>query len=258
MKKLFVSLFAGLAASLSLAASLQDCPQHFADGRPPEFINEKMAARTRALCFEGFALIHSGVSRTPLWSAQHLTEERITEARKIKRRNAFHEEKRLPANERAELSDYVRSGFDRGHLSPSADMASEQSQYESFSLANIVPQDRLNNQNLWAAIEAATRGYTRSRGEVYVITGPMFEGTSLQRLKGRVLIPTHMFKAIYVPQRQQASAYVTPNGPGTAYDVVSIGELERRLGIKLFPSMPEQVKQTPINLPQPRMRKRAQ
>jgi endonuclease G len=256
MKKLIFSLFASLAASVTFAASLQDCPQHFAEGSPPEFVNQKMAARTRPLCFEDFAVMHSGVSRTPLWSAQHLTEERLVEARKIKRRNVFHEEERLPETERAELSDYRRSGFDRGHLSPAADMASKQAQDESFSLANIVPQDPNNNQNLWSAIEGATRGYTRSRGDVYVITGPMFEGATLQRLKGRVLIPTHMFKAIYVPQRQQASAYVTTNAPGTDYEVISISELERRLGINLFPAMPEKVKQTRIDLPKPRVRKR--
>ncbi len=255
IRKLFFSLFASLAASFSFAASLQDCPQHFNDGRPPEFINEKMAAGTRPLCFEGFALMHSGIARTSLWSAQHLTEQRITEARKIKRRNTFHEEKKLPAADRAELRDYSRSGFDRGHLSPSADMASTQSQYESFSLANIVPQDPHNNQNLWAAIEGITRGFTRSGGEAYVITGPMFEGARLQRLKGRVLIPTHMFKAIYLPHRRQASAYVAPNVPGADYEILSIAELEQRLGINLFPAMSQEIKQTRVNLPHPRVRK---
>ncbi len=257
IRKLILSLFASLATSLSFAASLQDdCPQHFPEGRPPEFINEKMAARARPLCFEEFAVMHSGIARTPLWSAQHLTEERIAEARKIKRRNTFHEEKRLPKAERAELSDYSRSGFDRGHLSPAADMSSNQSQYESFSLANIVPQDPHNNQNLWVALEGITRGFTRSGGEAYVISGPMFEGDRLQRLKGRVLIPTHMFKAIYLPQRRQASAYITPNAPGTEYEIVSIAELEKRLGINLFPAMPQDIKQTRINLPHPRVKTR--
>lgn len=262
MKKYLPTFFAGLAltiaSSFGFASSPQDCPQHFAEGRSPQFINEKMAVRTRFLCFEGFAVTHSGVSRTPLWAAQYLTEERIAEARKIKRRNTFHEEKQLPSGERAELSDYARSGFDRGHLAPSADMASRQAQYESFSLANIVPQDPHNNQNLWVAIEGITRGYTRSRGDLYVISGPMFEGASLQRLKGRVLIPTHMFKAIYAPQRQQASAYVTLNAPGTEYEVISIAELEARLGINLFPAMPEKIKQARINLTHPRIRKRDQ
>ena len=200
--------------------------------------------------------MHSGVSRTPLWSAQYLTEERIVEARKIKRKNTFHEERRLPSAERAELSDYARSGFDRGHLAPSADMSTENAQYQSFSLANMVPQDPHNNQNLWAAIEGITRGYTRSRGDLYVISGPMFEGVSLQRLKGRVLIPTHMFKAIYMPQQQQASAYVSLNAPGTEYEVLSIAELEARLGINLFPAMPDKVKQARITLTHPRVRKR--
>src|SRR5690606_7080367 len=258
IRKLLFSLFATFAATFSFAASLQDCPQHFAESRPPEFVNEKMAARARPLCYEGFAVMHSGIARTPLWSAEYLTAERLAEARKIKRRNTFHEEKRLPKADRAELRDYSRSGFDRGHLSPAADMASEQAQYESFSLANIVPQDPHNNQNLWVAIEGITRNFTRSGEDVYVISGPLFEGERLQRLRGRVLVPTHMFKAIYLPQRGQASAYITPNAPGTAYEIVPVAELERRLGINLFPTLSQEVKQTRISLPHPRVRTRKQ
>nr|WP_278044940.1 DNA/RNA non-specific endonuclease [Moraxella caviae] len=78
---------------------------------------------------------YSGVSRTPLWAAEHLTRERVTLAASLVREDSFRVESRLPHADRAELRDYSRSGYDRGHLAPNGDMASTSQQYDSFSLA---------------------------------------------------------------------------------------------------------------------------
>jgi endonuclease G len=250
MKKT-VLLFFALLVSAASAGQPTSCPEHFADGEAPEFINEKLAEKTMPLCFEAYAVIHSGISRTPLWSAEHLSRSRIESARTMKRRNTFHPEERLPADARAELRDYARSGFDRGHMSPSGDMPNETAQYESFSLANIIPQDANNNQHLWAGIEEKTRDLAERRGELYVITGPIFEGSSLQRLNGRVLVPTHVFKAVYDPKRRQAGAYIAPNAAGSEYQTVSIAELEKRINIDLFPQLPAETKQRKMDLPAP-------
>jgi endonuclease G len=169
----------------------------------------------------------------------------------MKRKNSFHAEQRLPASDRAELEDYTRSGFDRGHMSPSGDMPDEQAQYESFSLANIVPQYPKNNQILWGRIEENTRNMVRRRGELYVITGPIFEGGSLQRLNGRVLVPTHIFKALYDPVQRQGAAYVALNADIWNYQIVSIGELERRIGMNLFPKLEADRKESAMELPPP-------
>ncbi|MES2534708.1 MAG: DNA/RNA non-specific endonuclease [Pseudomonadota bacterium] len=251
MKRLFL-LFIALFVSQGALAQSTRCPEHFAGGASPQFINQKLAARTTALCFEAFAVMHSGISRTPIWSAEHLTANSVEEAKSLKRRNTFHPEHRMPREDRAELRDYSGSGLDRGHMSPSGDMPSRNAQYESFSLANIVPQDPNNNQNLWVGFEEGIRALARNRGELYVVTGPMFEGNSIQRLNGRVLVPTHLFKAVYDPVSQQAAAYVAPNAPGSEYQVVSIAELEKRLSINLFPKMPPGVKDNKMALPEPR------
>jgi len=49
------------------------CPEHFLDGQAPDVINSKLLAKARPLCFSGFAVLHSGVTRTPLYAAEHLT-----------------------------------------------------------------------------------------------------------------------------------------------------------------------------------------
>jgi endonuclease G len=228
------------------------CPEHFEAGQAPDLLNQKLAAKTRELCFSGYADVHSGVTRTPLWSAEHLTRERLEAQRGLERKNTFHPEPRLPTDERAELSDYARSGFDRGHMSPSGDMPDARAQDESFSLANMVPQNPNNHRNLWEGIETAVRDLTHQDGEVYVVTGPIFQGASLQRLNGRVLVPTHLYKAIYDPKRRQAGAYLVENAEGDAYQRVSIADLQEVAGIDPFPGLPQAVKASAMDLPKPR------
>ncbi len=245
--------FAGLllAATLASAAPSPDCDRHFAGAARPELTSEKLAPKTRLLCFGGFAVLHSGISRTPLWSAEYLTAPRLGQARMVTRKNTYHAEERLPRRERAELQDYVRSGFDRGHMTPAGDMTTDQEQYDSFSLANIIPQHPRNNQVLWEGIEYSTRELAFERGALYVITGPIFEGETLQRLNDVVLVPTHVFKAIYDPAREEAGAYIAVNGPGQKYITVSIGELEARIGIRLFPRMDARTRAAGMALPKP-------
>ncbi len=238
------------------AAQNATCQKHFVEGKAPSFIRASLQQSTAGLCYEAFAVMHSGVSRTPLWSAEHLTRASIADAKEVRRKDAFHAEEALPPAVRAELYDYARSGYDRGHMAPAADMPTEEAQHQSFSLANIVPQDRENNQHLWSAIEGATRHLANQRGEIYVITGPLFEGERIQRINGRVFVPTHVFKAVYDPAKREGAAWLAPNAAGDAYQVISLAELEKRTGINLFPAVPDSVKAQAMPLPEPRLRKR--
>lgn len=246
---LFVLLWAAPAAATG-------CPEHFAGGTEPALADPRLATRARELCFRAYAVLHSGATRTPLWSAEHLTAERVEAARGVERTNLFHAEERLPPGERAELADYARSGYDRGHLAPSADMPDAESQAESFSLANMVPQARKLNAGLWSAIEIAVRDRVRRGGELYVVTGPIFRGTNLTALRGRVVVPTAVFKAIHDPKRGTAGAYLAPNEDDADWEAVSIARLRELSGIDVFPSLPEEVKAAAPRLPKPHLRER--
>ena len=148
--------------TVSLAAPT-GCPQFFPHGNAPDLVNPKLLPKTRKICYSAFAVLHSGITRTPLWAAEHLTRKGLDAAVATERKDTFHEEPRLPPDERADLDDYARSGFDRGHLAPAADMPDEQAQHESFSLANMIPQDPQSNRGLWSGIESAVRGLARNR-----------------------------------------------------------------------------------------------
>ena len=117
------------------ADNFTQCSQSFYGGIYPEFTNTKLSNKTQTLCMDGFAVMYSGVSRTPLWSAEHLDRARLQQAKQIDREDSFHEESKLPETARASLSDYSGSGYDRGHLAPNANMATRSQQYDSFSLA---------------------------------------------------------------------------------------------------------------------------
>jgi endonuclease G len=238
--------------TVALAAP-SGCPQFFPRGSAPDLVNPKLLPKTRTICYSAFAVLHSGITRTPLWAAERLTRNGLDAAVATERKDTFHEESKLPPDERADLDDYARSGFDRGHLAPAADMLDEQAQHESFSLANMIPQDPQSNRGLWSGIESAVRGLARRSGELYVVSGPVFQGATLKRLRGRLLVPTHIFKAVYDPKRNQSAAYFVANADGDQWRTVSIAELQQITGIDPFPALAPSVKDHAMALPEPKL-----
>ncbi len=245
----------GLSGLPSIALALEaSCPSHYFDGRLPEIGNRKMSASTTELCYGVFGVMHSGVTRTPLWSAEHLTADNIAAAKTLSRENSFHAEPRLPARARAELDDYERSGYDRGHMAPNGDMPDRRTQHESFTLANMVPQDAENNRHLWAGIEAVVRKLAQKEGDLYVITGPAFIGRDLQKV-GNVLVPTHLYKLVYSPRQRAGAAFFVENRADAAYQTLSVAQLERKVGIDLLPSLSADQKEALLPLPNVRQRR---
>jgi endonuclease G len=121
-------------------------------------------------------------------------------------------------------------------MAPSGDMVDAESDYESFSLANIAPQAPSLNRNGWADLEQYVRGLTMTLGETYVVTGSLYEGATIKTLKGRVLIPTSYWKAVW-SRGQGAGAWIATNAAKPVWQVVSIAELTRRTGVDPFPQL---------------------
>lgn len=200
--------------------------------------------QTTLICYSEYVVRYSALSRTPIWSAERLTRARIAAAKTLIRVNQFHPEPSLPPDAAATLADYRTGGeYDRGHMAPNGDGATEQGAYEMFSLANIVPQNPAHNRYLWADIETNVR-YLTNRSEVYVVTGPLFVGSQLTALNRRVIVPTHLYKAVYAPHAGIAGVYVSPNTRDQTYERLSIAEFKERYGISPFPDMPADLAMT--------------
>ncbi|MDM1246177.1 DNA/RNA non-specific endonuclease [Acinetobacter sichuanensis] len=225
-----------------------ECLKQFYRDEPPFLVKESLQKNSYPLCFNGFNVMYSGVSKTPLWTAEHLSPERLSQ--KIKREDSFHEETRVSLSHRALLSDYKGSGYDRGHMSPNADMPDKASQHDSFSLANMVPQAPKNNQQIWRELEEATRAIvTKQKKDVYVVTGPVFSGKKLKTIGKGVIVPSAVFKAIYIPKQGVIGAYYAPNDNSLKVNIVSVCYLEEQLGINLFPQLTEEQKRNTYKLP---------
>ena len=79
MTTLIRILLISLLFSISVALADQtSCPEHFTGGQAPNITNPKMTPKTRDICYSGYALKHSGLTRTPLYSAEHLTSSRYS------------------------------------------------------------------------------------------------------------------------------------------------------------------------------------
>ena len=247
MVRLRTEVGGGLTAALLLALSAcsleaapppaRTCAGPPSAPTPPPLANPKLATDTRPLCFAAFAVLHSGVTRSPLYVSEHLTRASVEAARALDGRdNRFHPEERLPPAGRAELADYRSSGYDRGHMAPSGDMGDPEHDYESFSLANMVPQNGPLNRGGWADLEGYVRELAGKLGEAYVVTGPAYLGGRIKRLNDRVPVPTHVWKAVHVPG-QGAGAWIATNDATARWEVVSIAQLAARVGVDPFPRL---------------------
>jgi endonuclease G len=230
-----------LFTSISAKAGFESCPQFFVNGFAPK-VSLVSPGKQRELCFDAFAVLHSGQAKAPIYVVEKLNKSQLWNAKGEVRTNKFYEEARLPSADRSRLKDYktritnggLEARFDRGHMAPAADMPNAQAMVQSFSLSNMVPQAPENNRGAWAkSIEKATRKYVmRAAGEVYVFTGPVYE-TPVQTLgPDQVWIPKYLYKLVYDPSANRAWAHWLENtNEARASKPISYEELVRRTGI---------------------------
>jgi endonuclease G, mitochondrial len=115
------------------------------------------------------------------------------------RQDDFRPDTTLPASvPQASLADYSGSGYDRGHMCPSADRTlTVAANQQTFFLTNMIPQAANNNQGPWADLENDLRTLVRSGKELFIISGGTFSASS-NRIGSGVVVPDKTFKVIVV------------------------------------------------------------
>lgn len=232
---------AGKAARTDASASggftnFASCSQFFPGGKAPTL---QLQQRERELCFSSFAVLHNGATKTPVFVAQRLNRRLLEQAQGLKRTDKFYADARLPFADRSQLDDYKHSGYSRGHMAPAADMSTPEAMAQSFSLANMVPQNQIHNAGAWSQVEQATRKYAlRAKGDVYVFTGPVFTKNAAAIGPGKVAVPDYIFKLVYDASTRKSWVHWQANSPDSRMgSPISYEEFTRRTGLPLLSSI---------------------
>ncbi|MFZ5553846.1 MAG: DNA/RNA non-specific endonuclease [Bacteroidota bacterium] len=159
----------------------------------------------------------------------------------VSRTNDFREDS-LVATGTAVKSDYWYSGYDRGHLAPSADFRwSATALSESYFYSNMSPQKPELNRERWSQAEDLLRAYViKHNSPLIVVTGPVLHDTLKQIGDNKVSVPALFYKAAFDPKTGNAIGLVMPNleceYPVLSY-LVPIDSIEKLTGLDFFSSV---------------------
>ncbi|QLE53672.1 DNA/RNA non-specific endonuclease (plasmid) [Nostoc sp. C057] len=132
---------------------------------------------------------------TPNWASWQLNKSWLGKA---ERQDNFRPDNTLPAGwVRITPSMYSGSGYDRGHIVPSADRSlTVEDNSSTFLMTNMMPQTPDNNRNTWGNLEDYCRELVSQGKELYIVAGPF--GSQGEPLKGKVTVPKSTWKIVVV------------------------------------------------------------
>ena len=192
----------------------------------------------------GYALGYIEYHEQPAWVIYVMTKAEAT-TKAAKRTNKFCSDPEIPTGS-ATTGDYRRSGYDRGHLAPAADMAfSGQTMADSFFMSNMSPQKPAFNRGIWKDLEALVRYFAITERKIVVVTGPILPKEKTVTIgTNQVTVPTHYYKVIFdlTPPRKMIG-FILPNEGSDeplATFAVTVDAVEKATGLNFFSKVPKE------------------
>ena len=171
----------------------------------------------------------------------------------------------LPKSDYLSQDCFWESGFDHGHICPSADrLYSANANYQTFFLTNMQPQYRNFNggeYSPWYRLEIQLRSWANATTteNMYVVKGGTIEDDQIfpTKIKGEMRIPKYFFVALLLKNAQgykavgfwmeHLSQYAKAE-PLATY-AVNIRELEQKTDIDFFCNLPDDIEEHVETLP---------
>ena len=225
---------------------------HLAFGNPSNASLDPANKENFLVVGEGSVLSYNNQRGTANWVSWKTTRADV--GRTLPRPD-FRPDPRLPGwYNRIGQFDYSGSGYDRGHLLPSADRFGDpRLNQETFLMTNIVPQTGALNQYPWNKLENFARSHARNRFDVYQIAGVYGDAG---RLKNKITVPTNCWKVIMIVPRGASPEDVNDRTRIIAVDMpnidgiederweryrTSVRSIESKTGLDLFSHLPRQL-----------------
>ena len=238
---IFCGLFSGKSSvfeinnvKIELTGSIEKIPFDFLPGY--ELCDEHIVHAAFTLCY-------SEKHEQAKWVAYRLTDEMCYDNNE-KRSNNFRSDTAVKTGS-ASPKDYLKSGYDRGHLCPAGDMGwNVLTMNQSFLMSNMSPQLPAFNRGIWKRLESNVREWAKINNEIYVVTAGVLEDSLPAIGLNNVAVPRYYYKIIldYKQPVLKAIAFVMLNKESkqSVFDfAVSIDSVEILTGIDFFPALPD-------------------
>ncbi len=229
---------------------------YLSPGNPSNATNNALNPDNYLMINNAYALSYNNSRGAANWVAWRITE---TDFGAAERQNDFRPDPNLPKTfTRITPADFTGSGFDRGHLCPSADRSSSpDANSATFYMTNMIPQTPDLNRNVWNDFETYSRDLVkRGNVDLYVVAGCYGDKG---RLKKKIVVPTNCWKVIVaVPPGADFSAvnettHVTavdmPNAPNLGKPNwrsfrTTVRAIEQRTNLNLLSNLPTNLQET--------------
>lgn len=234
---------------------------HLTMGNPSNAVTDIAYPTNYLLEKEEYTMSYSRDKGTANWVSWHLDEAWLGDA---PRQNSFRADNTLPAGwYQVNQNDYSLSGFDRGHMCPSADRTlSVDDNSNTFFMTNMIPQAPRNNQTGWANLESYCRSMLAGGYEIYIISGGYgiggdgSAGFASYIANGNVQVPSNTWKVIMilgdgdddvnrVTTSTRVIAIDMPNSQSVSTDwtqyKTTVDDLEMKTGYDFFSLVPDNI-----------------
>jgi endonuclease G, mitochondrial len=236
------------------AASPTPTPsEHLTMGNPSNAVHDTGQPGNYLMEKPQYSLSYNANLGEANWVSWHLSSSWLGSA---PRQDDFRADSTLPAAwYHVQATDYSGSGFDRGHMCPSADRTiTVTDNSATFLMTNMIPQLPANNQIVWANLENYCRSLVNAGNELYIISGGW--GSQFFIANGHVNVPSNTWKVIIVlPNGSNDVSRVTtstrtiavwiPNSGSINSDWrtyrVSVDQIEGLTGFDYFSNVPASI-----------------
>lgn len=243
------------------ATPVHDPSEHMVMGNPSNAVADTGVPNNYLMMKLEYALSYNNSRGIPNWTSWHLDSSWRGGAA---RQDDYRNDTSLPAGFHQVLqTDYSGSGFDRGHMCPSADRTSSvPDNSATFLMTNMVPQAPGNNRNPWADMENYLRTFLPG-SELHIISGGQGTGGTGSNgfantiAGGAVTVPAVTWKVVLilpagdndvsrVDANTRTIAVIMPNNDNVGADtwqkyLATIDQVEALTGYDLYSNVPAPV-----------------